>query len=185
MPALLAAVLCAASVAAPRRDQANPDPVIAGLLSAGSTVLPLSVSAGLLLTGRGPDEGLRFDIAMGTLAVGSIAGPSIGQIYGRGGTDALITFLLRTVTGSAMTTGVGLRLRGNEAQQETGMALAIIGGIPTVFLAIWDIVGAARSAREVRYRASSGAAWVPITPELADVARCGPIPCGPLSLGAP
>lgn len=64
----------------------------------------------------------------------------------------MVTFLLHTVTGAAMSTGVGLRIRGNEAQEDTGTALAILGGIPTLFLAIWDIVGAGRSAREARYR---------------------------------
>src|SRR5262252_4700249 len=87
----------------PARVEAAPNPTIASLLSVGSTIIPVGIAASLLLTGRGADEGLRFDLSITFLAIGSVAGPSVGQLYGQGGWDALLSFLLRAVTGAVMT----------------------------------------------------------------------------------
>src|SRR5688572_25238517 len=109
----------------PARVDAAPNPVIASLLSVGSTLIPVGIGTGLLLTGRGADEGLRFDLALATIAVGSIAGPTVGQLYGQGGWDTLVSFLLRALTGSIMTIGIAFDIRGNEDTESAGLALAI------------------------------------------------------------
>lgn len=176
--AAVAALFCAI---APEARAAGPDPVIAGLLSAGSTVLPISVAAGLLLNGRGADEGVRFDISLACVAIGSIAGPSVGQIYGKGGVDAIVTFVLRFFTGGLMTTGLGLRLRSDdETTRSTGTAMLVLAGIPTAFLGIWDWFGAASSAKQTRYR-EGHASFIPedVSPELVSLMSCPrAIPCG-------
>ena len=178
---LLGVALTAAIVATtlPAREaEAAPDPVIASLLSVSSTLLPIGITAGLFLTGRGVSEGIRFDIGMSTLAVGAIVGPSVGQIYGKGGVDALLTFLLRTITGGVMVTGVGIRLRGDEDLSQLGTSLAVLGGIPTLLLALWDFWGAATSAREARYEAGHGyRSAIDVPDDLRSVALCGAIPC--------
>jgi hypothetical protein len=134
----------------PRTASAAPDPTIASLLSAGSTLVPLGITAALLLTGPGKDEDVRFDLALFTMATGSIVGPSIGQIYASGGVDAVVTFILRMLTGALMVTGTGLALRSGNAQ-DAGVALAVLGAVPTLFLAAWDVFGAASSAKAARY----------------------------------
>lgn len=169
---LMAAVLLSAT---PRAAEAGPDPVVASLMSAGATAIPLTLSGILLGTGRGADEGIRFDLGMATLGIGVTVGPSVGQIYASGGTDALVLFLLRTVTGAVMTTGVGFRLRGAPNRQTMGMALALTGGVPTGLLALYDIYAASVSATEARYK--EGHAQISLPADLIGVARCGPIPC--------
>ena len=158
--------------------QAAPDPVIASLLSTGSTLIPVAIGTGLLTTGRGADEGLRFDMALGTIALGSIAGPTVGMLYGEAGIDALVTFLLRLLTGGIMVAGLGLRLRGGENVRGLGLALLVVGAIPTGLLAIYDIFAAASAATEAR-RASGigGSSASLLAPELLSIARCGPVPC--------
>ncbi|MCK6551543.1 hypothetical protein L6R52_37260 [Myxococcota bacterium] len=168
LPAVLATLL-------PVRAAAAPDPTIAALLSTGSTVLPIAATTGLWTSGRGADEGLRFDLGLVFLATGAIAGPSIGQIYGSGGSDAVVTFILRMLTGTLMTVGTGLWVRSDNTK-DAGRALAILGGIPTVFLAGWDIFGAAESARESTRRERM-VADLGLTPDLLSVLACGPIPC--------
>lgn len=172
LPLLAALVVC---TAAPERAEAAPDPVIASMLSVGSMAIPLTLTAILWGTGQGKSEGIRFDIGMVALGVGSVFSPSVGQIYAGGGTDAFVTFLLRTVTSAVMLTGVGFRLRGAENRQTLGLALALTGGVPTLFLAAYDVYAAAVSAKEARYEA--GYARVSVPPELIGVALCGPIPC--------
>jgi hypothetical protein len=50
-----------------------------------------------------------------------------------------------------MVTGAAFALRGNEdSDRDLGKALTLIGGIPTAGLALWDIFGAASSAREAQ-----------------------------------
>jgi hypothetical protein len=159
----------------PETAEAAPDPVVASVMSASATAVPLAMTAILLGTGRGSEEGIRFDLAMVTLGLGSVLGPSAGQIYASGGTDAFVTFLLRAVTGAVMVAGVGYKLRGNERQDGMGMALAVAGAVPTGLLAIYDIYAASVSATEARYGA--GYAQAPIPAELMEIAVCGPIPC--------
>ena len=161
--------------ATPRRAEAAPDPVIASMMSVGAMAIPLTLTAILWGTGQGKSEGIRFDIGMVSLGIGSALAPSVGQIYAGGGTDALVTFLLRTVTTGVMLTGVGFRLRGPENRQTFGLALAITAAVPTAFLAFYDVYAASVSAREARYEA--GYARVAVPPELIGVALCGPIPC--------
>ena len=161
--------------AAPRTADAAPDPVIASVLSASATAVPLALAAVLLGTGRGAEEGIRFDAGMVTLGLGSILGPSVGQMYARGGVDAFVTWLLRAVTGAVMLTGVGFRLRGPTNRKILGTSLAITGAVPTGLLAIYDIYAASVSATEARYNRSDAQMSVPR--ELVSVALCGPIPC--------
>jgi hypothetical protein len=163
------------SWAAPERAEAAPDPAVAAVMSAGATALPLAITGILWGTGRGTDEGVRLDAGMVTLGVGSILGPSAGQLYARGGVDAFLTFLLRAVTGAVMLTGVGFRLRGAENKQTMGLALAITGAVPTGALALYDIYAAAVSAKEAGYEEGYGAVTIP--PDLMELAVCGPIPC--------
>jgi hypothetical protein len=173
--ALAALLLPAVLTIVPARAWAAPDPTIAALLSAGSTVLPIAATTGLWTTGRGVDEGIRFDLGLAFLATGAIAGPSVGQIYGHGGSDSVVTFILRMLTGSLMTVGTGLWARSNNTK-DVGRALTILGGVPTVFLAGWDIFGAAESAREATRRERM-VADLGLTPDLLSVLACGPIPC--------
>ena len=175
--ALGLALLMAATLltGAPRRAEAAPDPAVAAVMSAGATALPLAVTGILWGTGRGSDEGVRFDVGMVTLGLGSIVGPSAGQIYAHGGVDAFLTFLLRAVTGAVMVTGVGYRLRGAENRQTMGLALAVTGAVPTGLLAIYDIYASAVSAKEAGYREGHGQVVMP--DDLRELAVCGPIPC--------
>lgn len=161
----------------PAVAQAAPDPVVAAMLSAGSTVLPIGIASGLLLTGRGPKEGIRFDVGVSMVALGAIAGPSVGQIYGQGGVDAVVTFILRMITGGVMTVGLGYAIRADdEGAQDAGKALFVLGGIPTLFLGVWDVFGAASAAKQARYR--EGHAQVELDAELRSILRCqSAIPC--------
>lgn len=158
--------MLAAAIAAtlPSRTEAAPDPTLAPLLSLGATVAPLAVTLGLWTGGRGIDEGIRFDLGITFLGVGAIVGPSVGQIYAQGGTDAWVTFILRAITGSIMLTGVGLALRADDAgARSAGQALAVVSGIPTGLLAIYDIVSASSSAIEAAQRRGHSA-WRPPPP---------------------
>jgi hypothetical protein len=153
MRGLLFAVAIAAALSVATRAEAAPDPVIASALSVGSTLVPIGITGILFFTGNGYDETVRFDLGMTTLALGSVFGPSIGQIYAGGGVDAWVTFFLRIITGGVMVTGTGLALKGTgEGAQTAGTALAVIGAVPTVFLAAWDVFGAAKAAKAARYR---------------------------------
>jgi hypothetical protein len=136
----------------PARAEAAPNPTIASLLSVGSTIIPVGIGTGLLVAGRGSNEGLRFDLGISFVAVGSIGGPTVGQLYGQGGWDTLVSFLLRAVTGAVMTAGIALHLRGDEGTQSAGLPLIIVGAIPTGLLAIYDVWAAQDSAKEAKYR---------------------------------
>lgn len=171
-PLLVALMVCGAT---PRRAEAAPDPVIASVMSAGAMTIPLTLTTILWATGQGKSEGIRFDVGMASLGVAATVAPSVGQIYAGGGTDAFVTFLLRTVTSSVMLTGVGFRLRGADNRRSMGLALALTGGVPTLFLALYDIYAASVSAKEARYEA--GYAQIGVPPELVGLAACGPIPC--------
>lgn len=175
-----AALACALScTSASPALGAAPDPLFAALLSTGSTAIPVGISGGLLLFGRGKAEGIRFDLGITALAVGASFGPSVGQIYGDGGTDAVVAFVLRTLTTGVMVTGAAISMRGDEGAAGAGDALFVLGAIPTTLLAVWDIFGAASSARAARYRAGhSGSAALELEPSVLSLLRCpGPIPC--------
>ena len=133
--------------------------------------IPVGIGTGLLLSGRGSDEGLRFDIGLATIAVGSIAGPTVGQLYGQGGWDTLVSFLLRLITGAVMTVGIGIDIRGGEDVKSAGLAMAIVGGIPTGLLAIYDVWAAQDSAKEAKYR--EGHALIDAPTQRAELASCG------------
>lgn len=149
--ALVATTVLASLLLAGRPAQATgPDPTLATVLSLASTLTPMAVTAGLWATGRGPEEGIRFDVGIGALAVGAIVGPSIGQFYAEAGTNAWVSLLLRSVTGSIMLTGVGFWARGAEEDAGLGQALTVVGGVPTTLLALYDIVDASSSAVEAR-----------------------------------
>ncbi len=156
-----AAIAVAFASLAPSRAEAAPDPVIASMLSLSSTLVPIGVTGVLFFTGNGTDENVRFDLGLTTLALGAILGPSIGQIYAHGGVDAWVTFFLRIITGGIMVAGTGLAFRGVQDAQTAGVALAILGAVPTAFLAGWDIFGAASAARAQRYK--EGHALAPST----------------------
>lgn len=161
--ALTAALACAAAPALPALAAA-PDPTVATVLSLASTLGPATITAGLWGTGRGVEEGIRFDIGVAALAVGSILGPSIGQFYAESGTNAIVALLLRAVTGSVMLTGIGFVARGDEDDQGLGTALTVVGAVPTGLLALYDIVDASDSAVEAKRRRAT-ASTVPL-PEL-------------------
>lgn len=145
-------------------------------MSATATLVPLGLGLGLLYTGRGADEGVRFGSGMGAIGVGVVIGPSTGQIYAQGGTDVAVTFVLRAITGAVMLTGIGLRLRGDETEASLGQALGLIGGITTGLIAGYDIYAASQYAKEARYREGHTRLESEFR-KLASIAQCGPIPC--------
>ena len=154
----------------------EPDPVNAILLSTGSTLVPLGIAASLLTTGRGKDEGARFDASMAFTGIGSVLGPSVGQFYAGGGTNAWVTLGLRAVTGATMTAGLAIRLRGPEEDRALGNALFWVGLVPTALLGLYDIITAYGTARESKYR-DAPIAGTGLTHDLISVAVCGPVPC--------
>ncbi|MEL7372627.1 MAG: hypothetical protein AAFN74_27120 [Myxococcota bacterium] len=157
----------------------EPDPVNAVVLSTSSTLVPLGIAAGLLATGDGSREGIRFDLALAFTALGATVGPSVGQFYARGGTNAWVTLGLRLATSTAMTAGMGVKLRGAPEDQTLGNALLWLGLVPTTLLGLYDIVTAYSTARESKYRDTQIArrTELGLTPELVSVARCGAMPC--------
>ena len=155
---------------------AQPDPVNAVVLSAAGTAVPVAVAAGLLADG-GADEGVRFNLSLAALGIGAAVGPSVGQFYAGGGTNAWVTLGLRAATGATMTTGLGIRLRGEDDQQTLGTALFWIGLVPTVLLGLYDIITVYGTASQARYLDSPIADQAGLTPELYSVAVCGPVPC--------
>jgi hypothetical protein len=153
----LALAFIALVLFAPSRSNASPDPTLAPILGFASTAVPIAATTGLWLSGEGPNEGIRFDLGMIFLAAGTIVGPSIGQIYAKAGGDAWVSFILRAITGTVMLSGIGLATRGeSEGAQSGGTALAVIAGIPTAFLAGWDIFGSSTSAVEAAVEAGHG-----------------------------
>jgi hypothetical protein len=125
------------------------DPAIATLLSAGSTVVPIALTSVLWTTGPGRSEDLRLNLGLVALGLGSILGPSIGEIYAGAGADAWVTFFLRAATGAAMLAGAQLSARADsESGRNGGNAVFLIAGIPTALLALYDIVAASSAAEE-------------------------------------
>ena len=87
--------------------------------------------------------------------------------------------MLRTLTGAIMVAGIGLSLRGSESARSAGKPLAIVGGIPTGLLGIWDIFDSYRSAIATRREAGHGyQTGTVLPPELDSLFRCGALPCG-------
>lgn len=156
----------------------SPDPTIAALISAAATFIPIGVTTGLWLGGRGTAEGIRFDLGMTFLAVGTIAGPSVGQIYAQAESDAWVTFILRALTGSVMLAGVGFWARGDgDGALATGQALTFIGGVPAALLGIYDIIDSASSAVETQRRRGHGPSVSLTEPvEIAGLSLCSAAP---------
>ncbi|MEM7677662.1 MAG: hypothetical protein AAF449_16830 [Myxococcota bacterium] len=154
----------------------EPDPVNAVILSTAGTAVPIAVAAGLLATGDGAKEGMRFDVARALVAMGAVIGPSVGQFYAKGGTNAWVTLGLRLATAVPMTAGLTLKLRGMPEDQTLGDALFWAGLVPTALLGLYDIVTALSTARASKYR-DAQVARLGLTPELIEIARCGPMPC--------
>jgi len=172
-----ALLLIIALTFAARPATAAPDPTVAAVISVASTLVPLGVTAGLWATGRGPDEGVRFDIGLAAMAVGSILGPSAGQIYAEADSDAWISFVLRFATGAVMVAGSGLWLRGpSEGAQEAGKALTFVGAIPTAILAGWDIYSSAANSVEWARRQGYGPSTQAITPSIGVFSLCSGLP---------
>lgn len=162
----------------------GPDPTLATVLSVASTLTPMAVTAGLWATGRGPEEGVRFDVGMGALAVGTIVGPSIGQFYAEAGTNAWVSLLLRSVTGSIMLTGVGFWARGAEEDEGLGQALTVVGGVPTTLLALYDVIDASSSAVEAR-RNRATAALPPPALDIGGFSLCSAVAGGCRDVASP
>lgn len=152
----------------------DPEPENASILGATATLLPIAVGGALLLTGRRYKEGVRLASGLTTISLGAALGPYAGQLYAGGGSDALVTLGLRTVTTGLFTTGLTLRLRGGSEKRDLSYGLMVLGGIPALLLAGYDIFKAADTARESRIRVIGQG---PLEGELYSVAVCGPIPC--------
>lgn len=162
-------------LAAPRPAEARrPDPAIATLLSLGSTLLPVGTGLALLMLDDGVNEDSRLAVGLGAVSLGASVGPSVGQWYGGGGGDAWTTFLLRTLTTGMMSTGIAVGVGGDPDFRDLGTATAILGGVVTGVLGVYDIATAGRTARQTR-RASGFAAED--RRQLRELAQCGPFPC--------
>ena len=159
----------------PSSAQAAPKPGVARALSISSTLLPLGAGLLLLTTDDGVRSDNRFYVGMGFVTLGASVGPSVGQWYAGGGTDAWTTFALRTLSSGMMTGGAIGMARGDPSVETLGTALASIGGVLTGALLLYDVIDAGRTAKQARYR--SGFA---LTRQqgLLRVARCGAFPCG-------
>jgi hypothetical protein len=153
---------------------ADPNPANASLLGATATLFPIAVGSGLLLTGRGQDEGVRLASALTSIGLGAAVGPSAGQLYAGAGVDGVVTLVFRSLTTGLTTTGLALAFRGSEEEEPAAFALIAVGGLTTAALAVFDIVDAADTAREARVR---GAARRAEARALASILACGPIPC--------
>lgn len=158
-------------------EAADPEPENASIMSATATLLPVAAGALLLSTGRREAEGVRFTSALTSISVGAILGPTTGQLYAGAGVDAAVTFFLRSLTGGLAVTGLALSLRGTEDDEAPAAALMALGGIPTLILAIYDIVDAGNTAREARIRRAMTPNRRHELDELYSVAVCGPFPC--------
>lgn len=150
-------------------------------MSAAATLLPTALGLGLLTTGRGWREGFRYESGMAMIGAGTIVGPSVGQLYARGGLSAVLTFTLRALTSSVMLFGLAKQFRGGEENDSLGTALSVVGGVPTGLLAIYDIFNAATQAEATRYEAGYAQA-APL--ELMSISRCGAMPCSTAVLTA-
>lgn len=138
---------------------AGPDPVVAGLLSVASTLIPIGLTLILWVPNDGLQEDVRLNTGMVSLGLGSILGPSIGGFYAGGGGDTWITLLLRTLTGSLMLSGIGLAARAElEGSRDLGQALAWAGAVPTGLVALYDLWTVPGRAREASRR-SRTVAW--------------------------
>ena len=169
LPLLLGLMLSA------HRAEAAPKPGVARTLSAASFAVPVASGVLMLTTSRGTSSDNRLYTGLALVSAGAAFGPSVGQWYAKGKTNAWVTFGLRTLSTGMMTSGSIVRARGDPSLDGLGLALAIIGGGLTGTLSLYDIVDAGRTARQTRYH--SGFA----RRELIDIARCGAFPCKAVS----
>jgi hypothetical protein len=151
----------------------GPEPAVARALSVGSTMVPVTGGLLLLLTDDGTNSDNRLTVGTGLVTVGAAVGPSVGQWYAGGGSDAWVVFGLRTLSSGMTGAGIGLRFRGDEGTEGLGVALMSIGGVITAALAAYDFVAAGDTARERRYESG----FARTEPRLLEVARCGAFPC--------
>ncbi|MFO0723793.1 MAG: hypothetical protein U1E65_08435 [Myxococcota bacterium] len=184
----IAALLVAGIGLAPLRPvHAAPDPTIATVLSAASTVVPLAVTVALWTPAPGVGEDVRFNMGMTFIGIGSILGPSVGQIYAEAGGDAVVSFILRSITATVMLVGSGYWARSEE-HRGLGQALTIVGGVPTALLALYDIFGASSSAIAAAAQSGhgvSGSEEVPLRYELSTSLRLCMAGVGPCSAVGP
>ncbi|MEL6188977.1 MAG: hypothetical protein AAFU79_30520 [Myxococcota bacterium] len=90
----LAALAAALGLAPRTASAAKPDPVNAAVLGTAATVLPIAFGASVLAAGRGFRDDARFTAGLTSIAVGSIIGPTTGQLYAGAGVDAAVTLSL-------------------------------------------------------------------------------------------
>ena len=139
------------------RAARRPDPVVATLISLGTTLIPLAMGAVLWTQERGIDEGLRYDLGFVFFGVGGIIGPSSGKFYADKESDAWVSLSLRGLTGTMGLAGCGLWLRGEDAQtRNNGRALAAIGISTTGLLALYDIWTSGSAALETQRQRGYG-----------------------------
>ena len=129
----------------------RPDPVVATLISLGSTLIPVAMGTILWTQDRGINEGFRYDMGFVFIGVGGILGPSTGKFYADKESDAWISLMLRGVTGSLGLMGTAFWLRGEKAQtRNNGRALAGIGMGATGLLGLYDIWTSGSAALETQ-----------------------------------
>ena len=157
---LLATLIIAVTLisdATPVGAAKRPDPVVAVLMSLGSTLIPIALGTILWTQDRGVDEGFRYDAGFVFLALGGILGPSTGKFYADQESDAWATLLVRGLTGSMGLAGCALWLRGEEAQtRNNGRALAAIGLSTTSLFAVYDIWTAGSAALQTQRQRGYG-----------------------------
>jgi hypothetical protein len=150
--AVVSVLIVALFALAPRTASArDPEPVVAELLSLTATLVPIAVAAGLLATGEGGRENIRFSLSMALLGAGAVFGPSIGKFYAKDPGEATLTILLRGVTTSVLLAGVGVKTRKPD-QETLGTALIVAGGVPTGLVALYDFWTAPKRARDASRR---------------------------------
>ena len=140
-------------VLTPRPSQAaqRPDPVVATLISLGTTLIPLALGAVLWTQERGINEGYRYDLGFVFFGVGGIIGPSAGKFYADKESDAWVSLALRGLTGTMGLAGCALWLRGEDPQtRNNGRALAGLGIGTTGLLALYDIWTSGSAAIETQ-----------------------------------
>ena len=164
LPVALCALLTA-SLPGSANAKRQPDPLVAALMSIGTTLIPIGLGAILWTQGRGTDEGYRYDLGLVFFGVGGILGPSSGKFYAGSDTDTWVTLGLRGATGTLALAGSAMWIRGDTAQtRNNGRALAGIGGGTTALLALYDIWSASSTALETQRKQGYGPGYSLIKP---------------------